>query len=346
MAQRIRVAILSFAHYHANFWAEAFRDSPLAEFVGIWDDNAERGMEAANRFAVQFWPELSPLLETCEAVGITSETVQHRPLIEAAASHGCHILCEKPPTATLEDCDKISDIVAKAGILFMQSFPKRFDPVNHELHRMIHEGELGRIALARVRHGHFHGLDPRFTTQWYVDPALAGGGALLDEGIHGADLIRWLFGEPESVTAMISSAALGLRVEDVAVAVFRFPGGLLAELSTSCGFIAGDNAVEVYGTRGTAVLSGVDLASRDITQEAFLKIYRFGQAERRWNVLPIIPRFKTGVFHQQNPLNFLEALSRGTPPPITLEDGRRALAMILAAYRSAREERTVRFPLS
>ena len=340
MAARIRVAILSFAHYHANFWAETFRDSPLAEFVGIWDDNAERGKEAANRFGVHFWPELSPLLDTCEAVGITSETVRHRPLIEAAASHGCHILCEKPLATTLEDSEKISDIVAKTGILFMQSFPKRFDPVNHELHRMIRQGELGRIILARVRHGHFHGLDPHFTTQWHMDPSLGGGGALLDEGIHGADLIRWLFGEPERVTAMISDAALGLRVEDIAVAVFRFPSGLLAELSASCGFVAGDNSVEVYGTGGTAVVSGVDLASRDITPEAFLKIYRVGQTERRWDVPPIIPRFKTGGFHQQNPINFLEALSRGAPPPVTLEDGQRALAMILAAYRSAQTGQT------
>jgi len=340
MTQQIRVAILSFAHYHANFWAEAFRDSPLAAFVGIWDDNAARGKEAANRFGVPFWPELSPLLETCEAVGITSETVRHAPLIEAAASQGCHILCEKPLATTLEDAEKISGIVEKTGVLFMQSFPKRFDPVNHELRRTIQQGELGRIILARVRHGHFHGLDPHFITQWYVDPALGGGGALLDEGIHGADLIRWLFGEPERVTAMTSDAALGLRVEDVAVAVFRFRNGLLAELSTSCGFVAGDNSVEVYGTSGTAVVSGVDLASRDITPEAFLKIYRSGQAERRWDVSSIVPRFKTGGFHQQNPLNFLEAISRGAPPPVTLEDGQRALAMILAAYRSAQTGQT------
>jgi len=84
----------------------------------------------------------------------------------------------------------------------------------------------------------------------------------------------------------------------------------------------------------------VDLASRDITPEAFLKIYRVGQTERRWDVPPIIPRFKTGGFHQQNPINFLEALSRGAPPPVTLEDGQRALAMILAAYRSAQTGQT------
>ena len=336
MGSRIRVGILGFAHYHANFWSEVFRDSPLAEFVGIWDHDASRGTAAAAKYGVRFRPDLGELLQGCGAVGVTSETVRHAPLIEQAAARGCHVLCEKPLAATLEDCDRIAWAVTRSGIIFMQSFPKRFDPVNHELRRMVRDGELGRIWLVRVRHGHYHGLDPAFVAQWYMDPALSGGGALLDEGVHAADLLRWLLGEPESVTATVSSAALGLAVEDAAVAVFRFPGGALGELATGSGFTAADNSVEVYGTDGSAILSGVDLASRDITPEGFLKVYRTGQPERRWTVSPIVPRFKTGGFHQQNALHFLDALAQGTPPPVTLQDGRRAVEMILAAYAAAR----------
>jgi predicted dehydrogenase len=118
--------------------------------------------------------------------------------------------------------------------------------------------------------------------------------------------------------------------------VFRFPDGALGELTTGSGFTAADNSVEVYGSEGSAILSGVDLASRDLTQDGFLKVYRRGQAERRWIMSPIVPRFKTGGFHQQNALHFLEALALGMPPPITLEDGRRAVAMIVAAYAAAR----------
>jgi predicted dehydrogenase len=250
------------------------------------------------------------------------------------------VLCEKPLATTLEDCDRIARAVARSGITFMQSFPKRFDPVNHELRRMVQEGELGRLSMVRVRHGHFHCLDSEFVKQWYLNPDLAGGGTLLEEGVHGADFLRWLLGEPESVSATIAGEALGLRVEDAAVAVFRFPGGVLGELATSYSFTAADNSVELYGTGGTAVVSAVDLASRDITREAFVKIFRVGQAERRWTISPIVPRFKTGGFHQQNALHFLEALARGMPPSITLEDGRRAVEMILAAYAAARTGRT------
>ena len=339
MVPPIRVGLLSFAHYHANFWAEVFRDSPLAEFVGIWDDEAERGQEAASKYGARFWSDLDALLAACDAVGVCSATAPHADLIERAAAAACHVLCEKPLATTLADCDRIEAAVGRAGVVFMQSFPKRFDPVNRELRRLVHQGELGQIVLMRVRHGHLYGLGPGHGMAWAEDAELAGGGALLDEGIHGADFIRWMFGEPESVMAMVSHVALGKPLENLGLAVFRYPDGLLCELVSSTTFAAGDNSVEVFGTTGAAVLSGVDLASRDLTEAGFLKVCRLDSGPRRWQISPTVPRFKTGGFHQQNPLAFLEALSGGRPPPNTLEDGRRSLEMILGAYRSARSGR-------
>jgi predicted dehydrogenase len=336
----VKIGILSFAHYHANFWAEALRDSPDAELVGIWDDDAARGHAAAGQYGTRFEPDIDALLAACNGVTVCSATLHHADLIERAAAAGRHILCEKPLATTLADCDRIEAAVRSAGVTFMQSFPKRFDPINHEVRRLVQGGELGQIMLMRVRHGHLYGLGPGHGMPWCEDPELSGGGALLDEGVHGADFIRWMFGPPESVMAMISHVALGHPLENLGLAVFRYPDGLLCELAASTTFAAGDNSIELFGTKGAAVLSGVDLASRDVTDGAFLKVCRLdGSAERRWQVSPIVPRFKTGGFHQQNALQFVETLRTGNAPPITLEEGRGALAMILAAYRSARSGR-------
>lgn len=338
----IRIATLGFAHYHANFWSEVFRDSPHAAFVGIWDDDAARGRDAAHRYATRFWPDLEPLLDAVDAVAITSETIQHRALIDRAASRGRAILCEKPIATTRADADAIAGIVARSGVMFMQSFPKRFDPVNHELRRLLAEGFFGKVWLVRVRHGHRHGNDPAFTRGWWADPERSGGGTLLDEGVHGADFLRWLFGDPQSVTAMVSHAALGLAVEDTGLALYRWENGMIAELATGWSFQAADASIEIFGTKGTALLAGVDLGSKDHTESGYLRLYSSDQAERGWRVSPIVPRFKTGGFHQQNALGFLDALTTGGAPPITLEDGRRALAMILAAYAAAASGREQR----
>ncbi|MDP2014282.1 MAG: glycosyltransferase, partial [Actinomycetota bacterium] len=95
---------------------------------------------------------------------------------------------------------------------------------------LVASGELGRIALVRIRHGHFYGFDADFASRWYVDPARSGGGALLDEGVHAADFLCWMFGLPKSVIATASSA-LGLPVEDQAVALFEYADGMTAEIA-------------------------------------------------------------------------------------------------------------------
>jgi predicted dehydrogenase len=328
----LRVGVLSFAHYHANFWTEVFAQRGV--LAGIWDDDKARGQEAAAKFSTAYVPVLDDLVARCDAVAICSETARHAELVEAVAPRGLAILCEKPLAATLADAERIARIVGERKLFFMQSFPKRFDPATHRLRSAVDEGALGAVTLARVRHGHVYGLAPDFRERWYVRRALAGGGALLDEGVHAADLLALLFGMPQTVMAEVSHDALGLEVEDAGIAVFRWPSGMLGEIVSSFTFAAADVSIELYGTRGTMLVAGVDLASRDITSSDFVRSFREG-GERRWETLDVVPQFKRGSFHQQNAIAFVDALEQGKPPPITVDDGLAAMRMIDAAYRSA-----------
>ena len=349
-----RVGVLSFAHYHANFWSEVF--AARGVLAGIWDDDVARGRDAGARFGTTHHASLDRLLERCSAVAVCSETSRHAELVDAAARHRVAVLCEKPLGTSLADCERIARTVDEHGLWFMQSFPKRFDPVTHRLREAVQGNEIGRVTLARVRHGHFYGLQPDFRDRWYVRRALSGGGALLDEGVHAADLLAHLFGTPQTVIAQTSSETLGLEVEDVGVAVYRWPSGLIGEIASSFTFAAADTSVELYGTQGTLLLAGVDLASRDITSERFLRRYVTGVAStglgsdakagsdrkmgsdpavRVWETLDMVPRFKVGHFHHQNAIAFVDALERGDPPPIPIADGVRAGRMIDAAYRAA-----------
>ena len=101
MRKPIRFGILSFAHYHANFWAAAIRESDEALLAGVWDDNRLRGGQAAQKYGASYFNDLQALLRECDAVGITSETAQHAPLVEAAAAAGVHVLLEKPMALSL-----------------------------------------------------------------------------------------------------------------------------------------------------------------------------------------------------------------------------------------------------
>lgn len=334
MSSLIRFGILSFAHYHANFWAQAINEMPEAMLAGIWDDNAQRGQTAAQQYGTRYVSDLATLLNECDAVGITSETVKHAPLVEAAASAGVHILCEKPMAATLEDCDRIQRAVDDAGVVYMQSFPKRFDPINHELVELVQRGDLGQIALVRIRHANFHFLEVE-GRQWFIDPALCGGGALLDEGIHAADFLLWLLGEPAQVAALVTDRTLNLPVDDTAIAIFTYPSGALAEITTGGTLLASEQSIEVYGTEGSALISGVDLASRDFSGAPYLKVFRRNGQRGQWQGSQTVPFFKQGNFHQQGPRHFIECLRTGQAPIVGLTEGRNSLQLILAAYQAA-----------
>ena len=333
----VRFAILSFAHFHANFWAKAILDSPKAEMIGIWDDDPVRGQDAAARFNTSYWEDLDALLASCDAVGITSETVKHADLVERAAHAGVHILLEKPLATNLEEADRISQVVQETGVTFMQNFPKRYDPVNDELVQLVKSGKIGEIVMVRVRHGNHHLLDlgEQASQIWYSQPQLSGGGALIDEGIHAADFLLRLLGYPQSVIAMTSNTALGLPVDDSAVVIYKYTDGKLAEIATSNTFVGADESVQIFGPRGTIILSGVDMASKELAQPPFLRFFQQDEASRGWQGSSLIPEFQKPEFHHGGPNYFLECLLTGKPPIATLDESRMTLTMVLAAYRAA-----------
>jgi myo-inositol 2-dehydrogenase/D-chiro-inositol 1-dehydrogenase len=331
----LKIAVLGTEHYHANFWTRALVQSPDADVSGVWDEDKDRARTFASRHDVPASSDLHALIDSSDAVVISSATDGHLALVEAAAERGRHVLCEKPLGKDREQSEAIAAVVRRTGIRFMQSFPKRFDPANHEVAALLKAGALGKVTLCRVRHGHSHGFSDEFKSAWFVDPARSGGGTLLDEGVHAADFLRWMFGEPVSATATLSHAALDLPVEDTAAATFLYADGMIAEVTTSWCFAAADTSIEIYGTEGSILLSGVDIASRPTRDRDFLRIFRREADGGQWRSSDVVPHFKTGVFHEHVAWAFVKALKDKTPMPVTLEDGLRAFAMIEAAYKAA-----------
>ena len=303
----LRIGVLSFAHYHANFWCEAFVADDRVDLVGIWDDDEERLERACSTYATAAFEDLDNLLGQVDAVAICSETARHRPLIEAAAKRGVSMLCEKPLAATLDDAIAIERLVVRSGIKFVQSFPKRLDPASLEIRRLVKAGELGDVRLVRIRHGHSHAMDKAFVDGWWTQPEMSGGGTLIDEGVHAFDFLHWLFGEPESVQATVSYFH-GLPVEDAALVHMRWSNGMLADVATSWSFAAAHDFVEIYGSEATALLAGVDLASRDLSSLPYLRIARRGSGS--WEPSGLVPRFVSGGFHQAVARNFAGYLHR------------------------------------
>jgi predicted dehydrogenase len=328
----IKIGMLSFAHMHAHSYAACLKQIPGVELAGIADDDPERGREMATQFDVNFFPSVETLLDKkLDGVIICSENAKHRPLTELAAPRAAHILCEKPIAATLADAQAMIDVCAAHGTKLQIAFPVRFSAPVQRLKAILDEGTLGRIySVKTTNHGRMPG-------GWFIDKALAGGGAVIDHTVHVIDLLRWFWDtEVTEVYAEIGHSLLhpGLGIDDAGLLSFKLATGAYGTLDTSWSRPEsyptwGDVKLEVLGERG---IVRVDAFNQNIA------LYSDQTGKGQW--VNWGSNIDLGLIQ-----DFVDMIATGREPFITGYDGLKALEVALAAYRSAERGEPVSLPL-
>lgn len=322
----MRVAILSLAHFHGYSYAAAVKEHPDARLALIWDEDRTRGQAAAEQFGCRFEPDLERALAAeIDAVIITSANVRHKELAVKAARAGKHILCEKPIATSLEDAQEMIAAAREAGVQLMTAFPCRYAPPVQRVKQALAEGQIGEVlAIKGTNHGRMPG-------GWFADPQLSGGGAVLDHTVHVADLIRWFLGrEFAAVYAETDTRFHDLAVDDCGLLTMELEGGVFATLDPSWSRPEayptwGDVTMEIVGTQGTISL---DAFSQN------LALYNNADKIGAW--VPYGSDMDAGLV-----ADFIRCAAANATPPITGEDGLRAMEVALMAYESARTGQTV-----
>jgi len=319
---------------HAN---SLVKHLPGAELVAIVDmRKAQREQVAAGYGVRDTFESLHEALEKAafDAVVITTPTFTHRDLVMAAAAAGKHIFCEKPMALSVRDCDEMIAAADRAGVVLQLGFMRRFDPAFEAAAARIEAGEIGRPMLIKsLTHG--PGLPPA----WAHDLA-ASNGMLAEVNSHDWDTIRWLaFSDPLRVYAEVGDfkgAAYGVRAQefyDCALVLVRFESGAMASISGVCPCEYGyDARVEIVGERGLLQIGALQgqpvIVCTNREQGLISPVFR------SWP-----ERFADGYVREMR--HFLDCLREGRRPRVTGEDGRWAVASVLAATKSFREGRPV-----
>jgi predicted dehydrogenase len=331
-----RIALLSFAHVHANGYAQGVAKHPEAEIACVWDDDPSRGRPAAERFGVPFESDLAAVLrrDDIDGVLVNAETSKHTQILLAAAEAGKHTFTEKALTVTTADAERVVAAVKKAGIQFMISLPSRTSPEVLFARKCLDDGLLGQVTFMRARVAHSAALDRWFKegSLWFGDAALAGGGSLFDLGCHTVDVMRWFLGEPESVVAQTTNYARAYDIDDQCVALVRFKNGALGVLDVSWVHRAGPNTKEIYGTEGF-------LGWGYPGQNPQLSSRKLEAGGLQGTLIPSnLPRSIPSPLEQ-----WIAAIQQNEPMTITVEDGRNLTQLLEGIYTAAREGREVRF---
>lgn len=329
----VRLGMLGYAHVHAPGFARNASRLPDAELLAVAEADATLRAGVAETVDVQTVSDPAELLarDDIDAVIVMSATADHLALIEAAASAGKHVLCEKPIATTYADGVAIVETCKRHGVKLQTAFPMRYSPSSIALRRVVRSGELGEPLMVKATNiGTYPG-------GWFGDPVLAGGGAVMDHVVHVADMLRWIFDtEITEVYAEVGTRLHpGLKVDDVALLTMTLANGVAATLDPSW---ARPASWPTWGGLTLDVIGSEQVASLDAFREN-IELFDNRGDPRTYRLLPWGIDSNTGLLQA-----FVDAVATDTTPSITGEDGLAATAVALAAYESAKRAEPVSVP--
>ncbi|MBI1925198.1 Gfo/Idh/MocA family oxidoreductase [Candidatus Poribacteria bacterium] len=298
------------------------------EFVGVADMRLEAAQEVATQHNIRAFGDYHDLLKIVDGVVVATPPVAHREVVVAAAEAGVHAFCEKPLSLTLADADGMIEAADKAGTHLMVGQVLRFYPVHALGKKLVDAGEIGNITYLETDYSGPYRAPRQRPSSWYGTV-----GGLLENGIHKSDLINWFGGTALTVAGERGSYSGHEDWEDYTVTLIRYDSGAVGILRWG-GFMGARGTTDtiIDGSKGSLRLNmGADIA--------YLK--KIGESEWR----EIIPE-RTGPHGVVGELtHFVDCIREGRTPLVDGRAGRHAVEVVLATYRSAKEQIKVVLPM-
>ncbi|WP_099867562.1 Gfo/Idh/MocA family protein [Pararhizobium haloflavum] len=318
-----------FAQNHLHAW----RDIDGAQIIALCDRDTARLSQTADAFTIaRTHDDAARMLEEedLDFVDIATTAATHRPLVEMAASHGLHIICQKPFAETMEDAAAMVEAADRAGVTLMVHENFRWQSALRTVRAVLDEGRIGAPFFGRVS---FRSAYDVYAGQ----PYLATGERFIieDLGIHILDIARFLFGDVATLAASTKRVNPKIRAEDVATMMLVHQGG--ATSIVDCSYATRlprenfpETLIEIDGSEGTLRLGAdyrLSVHDGDETGETDVAPPLLSWAERPWH------NIQESVLAIQR--HFVDCLSAGRQPETSGRDNLKTLALVHAAYASA-----------
>jgi predicted dehydrogenase len=343
----LRVGIIGcgIGQFHADSWAQ----EPRARIVALAGLDTERCLRIARKHNIlNLFHDYRELVERSDidAVSVGVPNYLHHEVALAALQAGKHVLLEKPIARNAAEGEEIVRAARDAGKVLGVFFSKRYKAEMNLLHRHILSGGLGDIYYAKafwMRRAGIPGLG-----SWFTRKELAGGGPLVDLGVHVLDMALYLMGNPKVITVTGSTyAKLGpqgkgnwmdgrftvqsdvYEVEDLATAFLRTADGAAIQLETS--WAAHSGVTDEYGIALMGDAGGAEIRVKDYAKTGTLRLF----GDFAGTPTEVTPRYEPQPEHLQVITRFVDAVVDGVPMSPSGEEGLDRTRLLDAIYRSA-----------
>ena len=305
-----------------------------ANVVGVYDANLDRAADFAAARGMKAYNSMDELLsDDITVVSVCTPSGTHASLAETIMEHGKYAIVEKPMALTVEECARIIEVEKKTGCFCAPISQLRFSPVFRQVRTAIEEGRFGRMIMGLLSMKYYR-APSYYAGSWRGTKAMDGGGALMNQGIHGIDMMCGLLGYPISVSGHTATLLHDIEVEDTAVASLVFPNGTLGVIDGSTAVThAKPRRLELCGTTASLTLEedvivhtdGIDLLSR--TESGYKSFSD--------------PTAISTDLHEYQFCNILAAIAGNEPLFYTSEEALKTVAVITAIYESSRTGKTI-----
>lgn len=330
----------------ADYHIGAIEATPGARLVAVSDVVEARVKEVARQHGAAAYVGHEEMLRSAgiDVVCICTPSGLRIPIATDAAAAGKHLVIEKPIDVTLENADRIIEVARGAGVELMCIFQLRYGQAVRQVREAVQAGKLGTVTLGDAYIKWFRPQEYYDSAAWRGTWAMEGGGALMTQGIHTVDLLRWIMGPVKRVSARMGSLVHDIEVEDTIVATLEYHSGALGvvEATTAChpGMPA---RLEFSGNRGTVILEADRITTWELEGEAGQSAGAAGS-----DVAKAASDSKTfgTEGHKAQIAEMVQIVREGGHPVIDGAEGRKSVELILAIYESARTGASVELPLN
>ncbi len=319
----------------ANFHAEAIKNIPDAELACACDHNKEYAEKFAAKHGIKACDSFEEMAEKVDAICICTPSGFHAEGAIKALEMGKHVVLEKPMAFTTEEADKIIEICEKSGTLLTVISQLRFSEDIQKVKKLVSENAFGKIVFCDL-YMKYHRSEEYFSSSnWKGTFKFDGGGALMNQGIHGVDLLQYIAGEPTVLKGKVSTLSHNIEVEDTAAAVLEFENGALGVIEAStCAYPGFERRIEISGDKGYVILRENKIAElmlngeKTVIEETNTEI---GSASD--------PTALDFEMHKKQITNLINAINGVEPLLIDAKEGKKAIKIIEAIYNSSKESK-------
>ena len=319
----------------SKWHADSIEKIDEAKIIGAFDTRFESAQKFAEERNCKAYETLEEMLacEDIDIVCICTPSGLHSKLAIQAANAGKHFIVEKPMAITKKQVIDMIDAVEKNKVKGAVISQLRFTPSIQRAREAIRNGELGRIILGDVYMKYYRSPEYYASAGWRGTWEMDGGGALMNHGIHGIDVLQYLVGPVVSVSGVCKTLTRDIEVEDTANLIVEYASGAIGTIQGTTSVEPGyPRVIEISGTRGTIVIKEDvivrwDVDGKELSEDQIPK----GNANSFRN-----PAGFDIENHRRQIKDLIDAIKENREPMVNVYEGKKPVDIILAAYESSK----------